>query len=439
MLKSHLLTAVRSFRRQPSYTALNLVGLTVGFAAAFLILLAVQDELRTDQMHSDDLYSVLRNASFDQGVTIQTWPVAPQPLAEVMRTEYPEVENAAMLRFEGEQVLAAGDQKLWSEGYWADEPFFEMLSFPLLAGDPASVLDAPDGIVLTEGLMLKLFGASSTPMSVMGQTLRFNDATVRVTGIAEDLPTTSSLEFEWIMPAAEFYARNEWVTSWENNAMSLFVTLREDADIDALNQKMSDVLVERGNIEYSTAFVQRFSERYLRSDYENGVLVGGRIETVRTFAIIAMLLLALAGINFTNLATARASRRAEEIGVRKTMGATRGRLMSQFLSESIVMALVALGMALIFVLVLSGTFGALFEKDLSIGALPGWVWGAFLGIAVVVGLCAGLYPAVVLARFNPASVLRGGRKGGMALRRGLVVFQFAASVVLIVGTLTVAG
>ena len=438
MLKSHALAALRAFRRQPAYTALNVVGLTVGFAAAFLILFAVQDELRKDQMHSDNLYMVLRNASFDEGRTIETWAAAPQPLAEVMRTEYPEVEHAAMMRWEGEQVLAAGDRQFWSGGYWVDPAFLEMFTFPLLAGDPATALAAPDGIVLTEALVAKLFGADAAPQAVMGKSVRFNDHTARVTGVAEDLPNTSSMEFEWLMPAAEFYARNEWVASWENNAMSLFVTLREDADIDLLNQKMSDVLVERGNVEYSTAFVQRFSDRYLHGTYENGVQAGGGITAVRMFSLIAVLLLALAGINFTNLATARATRRAGEIGVRKTMGATRGSLMRQFLSESVLMALVAFGVSIALVVGFAGPLGDIVGKELAFGTVPLWIWGGFVAVAVGVGLLAGVYPAVVLSRFSPSKVIKGGQKGGLALRRSLVVFQFAASVVLIIGTLAMA-
>ncbi|GAB5535845.1 MAG: ABC transporter permease [Rubricoccaceae bacterium] len=438
MLKSHALAALRSFRRQPGYAALNVVGLTVGFAAAFLILFAVQDELRKDQMHSDNLYMVLRNASFDEWATIQTWTAAPQPLAEVMRTEYPEVEMAAMHRYEGPQVLAVDEQQFWSDGYWVEPAFLEMFTFPLLAGDPATALEDPDGIVLTEALVAKLFGADVAPETAMGRSVRFNDATARVTGVAADLPSTSSMEFEWLMPAAELYSRSEWLMSWENNAMSLFVTLREDADIDALNQKMSDVLVERGNVEYSTAFVQRFSDRYLRSTYENGVQAGGGITAVRMFSLIAVLLLALAGINFTNLATARATRRAGEIGVRKTMGATRGSLMQQFLSESVLMALVAFGVAIALVVGFAGPLGDMLGKELVFGTVPLWIWGGFAAVAVGVGLFAGLYPAVVLSRFSPSKVIKGGQKGGLALRRGLVVFQFAASVVLIIGTLAMA-
>ncbi|MEM9996350.1 MAG: FtsX-like permease family protein, partial [Bacteroidota bacterium] len=229
-----------------------------------------------------------------------------------------------------------------------------------------------------------------------------------------------------------------WVMDWGNNAMELYVTLRPDADIAALNRKMSDVLLERDEIEITTAFVQRYSERYLHGAYDNGVQVGGRIEGVRTFSIIAGLLLALACINFTNLATARATRRASEIGVRKSMGATRGSLVRQFLGESVLMALVAFAAALVLFSLLATPFGALLDKDLGAVSLPAWMWLGFFGVAVLAGVVAGLYPAVVLSRFSPVKILKGERKGGLALRRSLVVFQFAASIVLIVGTLAVA-
>ncbi|MEL6443447.1 MAG: ABC transporter permease [Bacteroidota bacterium] len=438
MLKNTLIAALRAFRRQATYSALNLTGLAAGFAAAFLILYAVQDELRMDQMHSDDLHQVLRTASFDGGATVLTWTVAPQPLAEELRASYPEVEHATMLRYEGEQVVAAGAEKFWVSGFWTDEPFFEMFAFDLLAGDPATVLTQPDGIVVTEGLVQKLFGPEAQPQDAMGQAVRLNDHEARVTGVAADPPAGASMAFEWIAPASEFYARNAWVKDWGNNAMELYVTLRPDADIAALNRTMTDLLLERDDLDVTTAFAQRYSERYLHGAYDNGVLVGGRIDGVRTFSIIAALLLALACINFTNLATARATRRAGEIGVRKSMGATRWSLMRQFLSESVLMALVAFAAAVVLFSLLATPFGTLLDKDLGAVSLPGWMWLGFLGVAVLAGIAAGLYPAVVLSRFSPVKILQGERKGGLALRRSLVVFQFAASVVLIVGTLAVA-
>ncbi|MEM0962551.1 MAG: ABC transporter permease, partial [Bacteroidota bacterium] len=438
MLKQNLVVALRAFRRQAGYSALNIIGLTIGFTAAFLVLFAVQDEVGMDQMHSDRLHQVLRNASFDGGETVQTWNVAPQPLAALMEADYPEVESAMMLRYEGNQVVASGDRKFWADGFWTDPPFFEMFAFPLLAGDPATALSQPDGIVVTESLVARLFGAGTTPEDAMGQAVRFNDHEARVTGVAADPPSSASMDFEWVMPASEFYARNEWVESWDNNGMELYVTLRPDADIDVLNRKMSDVLIERGNVENSTAFVQRYATRYLRGAYDNGVQAGGRIDQVRTFSIIAVLLLALACINFTNLSTARATRRAAEIGVRKTMGATRSSLMRQFLGESVLMALLAFAAAVLLFAALVQPFGDILQKDLTLGTLPGWMWLGFFGVALSVGIVAGLYPAVVLSRFSPVAVIRGRRKGGLALRRGLVVFQFSASVVLIIGTLAVA-
>ncbi|MEM1056626.1 MAG: ABC transporter permease [Bacteroidota bacterium] len=436
MLKHSLLITLRSFARQPGYTALNIGGLTVGLAAAFLLGFAIQDELRMDQMHSDRLYSVFRSASFD-GSTIETWNAAPQPMAEVMRTDFPEVEHALMLRYEGEQVLAVDDQPFWAEGYWTDSAFFEMFAFPLLAGDPATALADPDGIVLTETMASRLFGAGIAPGDLTGRAVRFNDHEARVTGVAADLPQTASMDFEWIVPASEFYSRNEWVESWDNNAMTLFVTLREGADVDAINRRMTEVLKEHSNIEDATAFARQYSSVYLRGTYENGVQAGGRIETVRIFAIIAVLLLALACINFTNLATARASRRADEIGVRKSLGATRSGLLGQFLGESVAMALIAFVAALAVFAILVGPFGTLLQKEFSVSELRLGMVVGFFGVAVASGLLAGIYPAVVLARFSPARALQGEHRGGLTLRRGLVVFQFAASVVLIVGTLAV--
>ncbi|HYE59052.1 MAG TPA: ABC transporter permease, partial [Rhodothermales bacterium] len=329
MLRNYLVVAVRALRRQKGYAALNVAGLAVGLACSFLILFWVQDELRYDRFHAhgDRLYRVMRNVALP-GQPIQTWPPVPKPLADVLARDYPEVEHAVLTTWPEELLVSRGQQTTREKGYHVGPAFFEVFSFPLLSGDPRTVLAQPDAIAISERLARKHFGAANP----VGQVLKVDGlGDFRVAGVFADVPRQSSFQLDFALPMAEFVARNTWVEDWDNTGLRLYVRLREGTNVAAFDAKLAAILRANKPEGYATAFLQPFGDQHLYGQFENGQVVGGRIEYVRAFAIAAGLILLLACINFMNLATARAAMRAREVGVRKAIGAARAALVGQFL------------------------------------------------------------------------------------------------------------
>jgi putative ABC transport system permease protein len=441
MLKNYLKVALRSLRRQKGYAALNVVGLSVGLACAFFILLWITNEARYDRFHEDgdDLYRVMRHAEF--GGKTHTWSAMPMPLAEVLERDYPEVEHATLLSWQMNPLLTRGDVSFREEGYYAGPAFFEMFSFPLLAGDPATALDDPASMVISETLAAKIFGPVWTADEVLGQTLTVEHRKdFRITGISADVSEPTAFQFDFVLPIEDFLARNDWTEHWGNSGLEIYAELAEGASAAALDAKIAGVINEHHEMARATPFLQPVADMRLWGQYEEGELVGGRIEYVRILGVVAVFLLLIAAINFMNLATARSAQRAKEIGVRKAIGAGKGSLVRQFLVETVVLALVAFAIALGLVAALLPAFNELTRSDLALGDLPPAYYLIGVGIAVMTGLFAGSYPALYLSSFSPVAVLRGTFRQGLGearFREGLVVFQFALSTLLIVGTLTV--
>ncbi|MEM6646735.1 MAG: ABC transporter permease [Bacteroidota bacterium] len=448
MLTSYLKTTLRFFHRHKGYASINIIGLALGLACSFFILLWIHDEVSYDRFHEDEdrLYRVMRNSHY--AGDIQTIPAITYPLAQVLEDEYPEIENVALISWSTQFSLSRGDQTFREGGHYASPDFFEMFSYPILAGDAATALQAPDQIAVSASVADRYFGSNWRADGIIGQPIRVdNQHDMTVAAVFEDVPTTSSYQFDVMLPLAVYAANpgNDWIYGWGNNGLRLMVRTVPDVDLDALNAKIIDIINVNTNtaptdINRSDIFLQPYTDIHLHSDFENGVLVGGRIRYVQLFGVVAIFILLIASINFMNLATARSALRAREIGVRKAIGATKGSLVSQFLGESVVMTLVAWLIALAVVVLALPGFNAITGKSISLLALPVWMWALFLGLALLTGLLAGSYPALYLSSFNVVRVLRGrvtAGRGTVSLRQGLVVFQFALSILLIIGTLTV--
>jgi predicted permease len=442
MIRHYLLVALRHLRRQKGYAALNVAGLALGLACSFLIGLWVHDELRFDRFHvdGDRLFRVMQHTTFSDG-QVDTGVAVPKPLAEVFERDYPEVEHAVLATWPQELVLADGQRATREEGYHAGPAFFEVFSFPLLVGDRRTVLADPDAAAISETLAEKLFGPGWQAAGVVGRTVRVvgYEKDFRVTGVFADVPEASSLQFDLVLPMADFNARNEWVEHWGNFGVQLFVQLAEGADAAAFARKVRGLINANHSLANAAVFLQPFADQNLYGDFRDGRLVGGRIEYVRVLSVVAVVILLLACINFMNLATARAAVRAKEVGVRKAIGAARRALVGQFLGEAVLVSVFAAVVSLLLVAAALPAFNALTGKALAFGSLGARSLGLLFGVALVTGLFAGSYPALYLSAFGAAGVLRGhvqGR-GGAGLRKGLVVFQFAASILLLIGTIAV--
>jgi len=442
MLKNYLKVAIRNLRNHKGYSFVNVFGLAAGLACSFFILLWVQDELGFDSFHEegDQIYRVMQHATF--GGRKSTQDAIPGPLDNILDEQYPEITHSVLMSWDFNMVVALGDQTFRADGRYFGPDLFKVFTFPLIVGDPATALQNPESIVLSESMAEKYFGFGwRTRNDILGTTFRIeNRIDMTLTGVFEDIPANSTLQFEFVLPVEEFNRRNEWVDTWTSNGLRLFVRLQKDSDPVAVSAKIEGLIRENNDQWRTELFLQSITDMYLRSDYEDGVLAGGRIEYVRIFLLVALFIILIASINFMNLATARSAQRAREIGVRKSVGATRTLLAGQFLGESILLSLIAFVVAQISVFVLLPSFNALTQKSVSVSLLDPTLWLQFGGIALLTGLLAGSYPALYMSSLNVSGVLRnslGKNSRDAKIRKGLVVFQFIMSIILIVGTVTV--
>lgn len=434
-MNSHIFKlAFRNFRRHKSSFFINLIGLSTGLACTLLIVLWVNDELQIDKFHVQDdrLFNVMEHQQYAESV--MTTHSTPGMLAETLKDEVPEIALAATITWRNTYTLTVGETNMQAAGYHAGSDFFNMFSFELIQGQADDVLRDLNAIVLSESTAKNLFGSTT---DAVGKSLEINHEEVyQVSGVFADLPTNSSYQFDLLLNFEKFKSAdgNDWLRSWGSNGPSTKVVLTEGADPEAVEAKIADFVKARNENSNVTLFLQPFSENYLYGRYESGKLIGGRIDYVRLFSIIAAFILIIACINFMNLSTARASLRAREVGVKKAVGAGKGSLIRQYLTESTMIAFAAFLIAVLIVVVVLPQFNLITDKEISFNLSPGLALG-FVGIMLLTGLLAGSYPALYLSSFKPVMVLKGEIKsslGELWARRGLVVFQFTLSVILIV-------
>lgn len=437
MFKHNLILIYRNILRAKSYFLINLIGLSTGLACTLLIYLWVRDEMSMDKFHTKNarLFQVMEHQQYADN--IMTTTSTPGILAETLKEEFPEIEYAATTTWVSPYTLSIDEHSVKADGYHVGSDYFHIFSFNLIEGDPDKVLNDKYAMVISRELALKLF---ETDKDVVGREVVFQQSkNFQVSGIFEKEPA-SSLQFDFVMNFEEFKSENEWVTSWGNNGPSTFVILREDSDAGLVSEKIKDFVKSKNEQSNVSLFLQAFSERYLYGKFQNGQPAGGRIEYVKLFSIIAIFILVIACINFMNLSTARASRKAKEVGIKKTVGAQRGSLMLQYISESIFTSLLALLVALFIVWLFLPQFNTITDKRIILNLTDTQLVFNFLGITIFTGILAGSYPAFFLSGFKPSQVLKGEVKGSLAelwARKGLVIFQFALSVILIVSVMVV--
>jgi len=444
MFQNYVKTTLRSMTRSKMYTLLNVSGFALGLACCLTIMLWVGWQWSFNRFNEnlDSIYLLKRNEV--ESKAIITRPGQCGALASALKAEYPEILYVAPIKPMKNGLSASVGGRLRAfreEGVYATEDLFRMFSFPFVQGGISPNFLQPSSILLSESLAQKLFGTTQA----MGKTLKLNgEAAYTVKGVFRDIPKNSTVSGEYVLPIEDFMAKNEWTKGWNNNFVPVYIQTRVPASLEstkALNDKLAPLLRrKRNDPDANVIFAQPLRDVYLHGTFENGVQSGGRIETVRLFVVIAGLVMLIACVNFMNLATARATRRSKEIGIRKVVGASRVALMAQVLSESVITALMALPLALLLVELVLPSLRTMTKSEVTIPFTQPLFWAATLGLVVLAGLLAGLYPALMLSGFNTASVLKGTVKSGrgaLTFRRGLVVFEFAIAVAFISATIMV--
>ncbi len=436
--------ALRSITKNRGFSFLNIAGLALGISCALLILLWVQDERRVDQFHTngDELYQVYQRNYYDGKVAgaYQTQGLLAQELAKGI----PEIEYASGMEYVAppgtSSTFSLGDKINKMMGFFVGADFLSMFSYPVLHGDVQSALTEPNAIAISRKMAESFFGSTE---NAIGKTIRLeNKEDLQVTAVFENLPVHSSQQFDFLRGWVDFVRDNAWVHNWGNTSPSTFVQLRADADRQQVASKIKDFIynyTDKNESFRTELALQPYGERYLHSNFKDGYITGGRIEYVRLFSGLAVFVLLIACINFMNLATARSAKRAKEIGLRKTIGASRLSLIKQFYLEAFLLTACALIIGLVLTFTFLPAFNQFTGKALTLPLRTPGFWLSILALLVTIGVVAGSYPALFLSSMKPIQVLKNNLQlGGVVfLRKGLVVFQFTLSVVLILGMMVI--
>lgn len=440
MLRNFFLVTIRNLWRNKSFSTINILGLSIGMAAALLIGLWIQNEYSYDSFYTNARRTYkLYTRSQDNGAT-DAWPRVTSLMAPALKKNYADVEDA--VRFRTVYFLLTKEEKhLNIEGAFVDSGFLSVFDFPLLQGDAKTALASPQGIVLTEHIAKNLFGDQDP----IGRIVRIDsNENFTVTGVLKDLPGNTGFSFQYLLPWT-YLNKLGWEKDdlWTYTNTITYVMLRSGAAETAFDARIDHILkqyVPPGRFASRETFTQPITRSHLYSKVENGRLTGGLITIVRLFTVIGIFLLLIACINFMNLSTARSERRAKEVGIRKVVGALKSSLIGQFIGESIFLAALSFFLALVIVHFALQPFNHLINAQLQLHPGNAGFWLASLAFVLFTGLIAGSYPAFYLSSFRPVAVLKGAFKKVNALvtpRKVLVVLQFTFAIILIICTIVV--
>lgn len=439
-MSNYFKSSFRNLYKNRGYSLLNIVGLAVGVACASLIFLWVEDEVTFDHdvPNRKYIYKVMENESHAD--LLYTSSNLPGPMAAVLSDEVAGVKYASRITGDpGSALITANTKSFYEKGDYVDSTFLLITDPVVLRGSVESALNDLSSIVVTERMALKFFGTTD----VLGKTLTLDkDKLFTITAVVQNPHPNSSFTGDWIARYELLESKYPWLKDWSAMASITIVELFPDADVKSINEKITKVLKNRNPEKSNTCFLFPMSDWHLYNSFSNGTPDGnGQIRYVRLFTIIACIILVVACINFMNLATARSEQRVKEVGVRKTLGAGRRILISQFLVESLILAFVSVFVSLIIVYFILPSFNMLVGKELALRLNDAWHIGALLAVSVVCGLLAGSYPAFYLSSFNPIYVLKGMKiktsVGSGFIRKGLVVVQFVVSVTLMIATVII--
>ena len=443
LLRHNLLISYRSFVRNKTTFLINLTGLSTGLTFFFLICLWVNDELHVDKFlpHDEQLFQVLQSVQTPNG--IETIEATPGPLAAALKDELSEVEYATTVipaTFNTSQgVISVQDTLLKAAAKYVSRDFFQVFSYPLLAGDSNRVIANKNDAVISERLAINLF---KSPEKAIGQQINWQTQSLSgpclVSGVFSDPPASATDHFDLVL-SYDWYLDASPEGGWADSSPRSYVMLKDGFKPDHFRNKIRNFLSTKDENLNSVLTIQRYSDRYLHDRFENGVVAGGRIEYIRLFLLIGLFILAIASINFMNLSTAKASVRLTDVGVKKVIGASRGQLVIQYLCESLLIAFSSLLLSTFLLAALLPRFNELTGKELQLGITPNLALGLLL-VTLITGIIAGIYPAIFLSGHQAVKVLKGKLRtvmGEVWLRKGLIVFQFSVSLLLIVAVIVV--
>jgi len=434
MIKNYLKVAWRNLRKNSLYSVINIGGLAIGMAVSFMLLVYVYNEFAFDKFNTNDnrLYHVLR--SQPSNGELFTNSATPVPLAPAMIKDFPEFDKIARTNWTYPILVNYKNKALKVNTMAADPAFLDMFTYHFLRGDKKTALADPSSIVLTESGAKAIFGDENP----IGQVIKLdNQHPMKVSAVIKDNPQNSSFYFSALISWQGFEAHNSWIktSGWGNYSFQTYAMLKPNASLAAVNGKLKDIVAKYDPVnKENKIFLYSFSQEHLYGQFKNGKNVGGAIESVRLFLYLAIGILLIACINFMNLSTARSERRAREVGIRKAIGSSRMALITQFIGESVLMAVFSFFIAIGLVWVLSGKFSSLININLHVPYNNIFAWIAAFGVTLITGIVAGSYPALFLSSFKPVKVLKGqvtSVKSVATPRKILVVAQFTFAIALI--------
>lgn len=442
MYKNYLTVGWRSILKSKIFSLINISGLSLGLTCSIFIALWVNDEYNMDAFHDDidRIYHVTSveysgdevNGSFD----------TPAPLAEELKKVMPEVEFACARSWGDFVTFAVNDKRIKFSGTFAGQDYFKIFSYPLVMGSRETALKSIDNIAISRSMANVLFGS---PEAAMDKSVRFdNYRDLKVTAVFENFGDNSSQKFDYLCHWDFFLEREQWAKDWHNSGPDTYIKLHAGASEAAVRTKLREFLKaydkEYSQLDRLELGLQPFKDTYLHSHFTEGKVTGGKIEYVHLFEFVAVFILLIACINFMNLSTARAMKRAKEIGVRKVNGAMKTSLVTQFMFEAIMFTMIAVSFSLILVQVLLPQFNLLSGKNIQspLGNVNFWI--GILVLTIITGIISGSYPAWLLSSFKALSVMKADFKFGHNsgyFRKGLVVLQFCLSMIFIAGMIVI--
>jgi len=439
MFKLNFKIALRNIWKNKTSSLINISGLAIGLAACLVLLLYVSYEWNFDKHAKDDanIYQVMMNHKGANGQIAETGPSTANVIAPLFKQKYSWVKKAARLSWAAPLLVSNGNDSFKKMGEFADPEILDIFDYTFIYGNKHTALSTPNSVIVTESTAKLFFGTTE----VLNRSIRFqNQLDLKITGVIKDLPANLSRSFDYLMPWSVYESQFAWVRelNWESYSYTTLLRVDPRASITDINASIKDLYQQNGLKLKVEPFLFPYSRLHLYGNFVNGVSTGGGIEQLRLFMGLAIGILLIACVNFMNMATAKSEKRAKEVGIKKTIGASRAGLISQFLMESLVLTLLSAVMAVVLIEMCLPLFNRLLAIELNINYSSAKMWLSLLAVVLVTGLIAGSYPAFYLSSFNPVQILRKRNPGrgifSINLRQVLVVGQFSFAVILIIAT-----